>query len=280
MLEQGVLQQVCYGIIRAAGSPQTREQAIQIGILLGTARRGDGPEAGACNLTAAVLHGMAEDREPLIHILTRRNLRHHEGYRFHYTSRLPVKELIRVKGLWCTDPCRTFLDLCGSSPRLAPWVFRRGLRNGVLDREGVTRRIEMEARQGRAGLVVAREIIDQTFESARRAKSGKEDRYHDYLVTAGYPPPQRNVKLPGSFGHPWEVDLYYPQVRAGLEISPYDIHGDPEVFLRDGRKRLDLEGQGIRIWAITEDLSFHDFVAVIRPLLGPPLDFPTAESVG
>jgi hypothetical protein len=280
MVKNGFLVVVCYGIVRATGAPRTSEQDIQVGILLASSRSGDDPQAAACYMTAAVLHDMLDDRGAPRCILTRRRLEKRDGYSFHFTSRLPSDELVKVKGLWTTDAARTFLDLCGEEPHLAPWAYRRAVRNGVLERAQIEERIGKEARQGRSGIVLARTILEGTSDTAASAKSGLEDRYHDFLVRAGYPPPQRNVKLPGSYGHPWEVDLYYPQVRRGIEISPYLTHSSPEVHVRDGRKENDLEGQGIRLTRITEDdLTFERFVEQIRPILGPPWDFPCREVV-
>lgn len=280
MVSRGVLQQVAYGILRAAGSPRSVEQDISIGILLGVSHAGNGPETGACGLTAAWLLGMLQEPPEKIHIVTRRNVAPREGYEFHETSRLPIDELSRVRNLWTTDGPRTFLDLCGTHPHLANWAYRRGLRAKALDEDSVLRRLEIESRQGRSGLTLARRIVDNTPGSAHRAKSGLEDRYHDYLTRAGYPAPERNVKLPGSFGHDWEVDLYYPQLKAGFEISPWITHGSPETHERDGRKAMDLAAQGFQVWPVTENLTFEEFVRLVRPLLGPAAAFPRSESVG
>jgi hypothetical protein len=279
MARRGELEKVCYGIIRARGSNRCWEQQVQIGILLASSHRVKGFEAGACGETAAVLLDLGENREGVpIHILTRRRVTPRPDYCFHWTSRLPEEELTVVGGLLCTDAVRTFLDICAADPGWARWMYRRGLRKGVLAPEAVERRVEVEARQGRSGVVVARRILEETSETAHKAKSGWEDVYHDYLVRAAYPPPLRNVSLPGSFGHPWEVDLYYPQIRKGFEISPSETHWSPESHERDGRKELDLKARGIDIIRITERLSFEEFISRIRPVLGPSWSFPCQES--
>lgn len=280
LLQQGVLQSVSFGLVRAAGSTLSRLQEVQIGVLLGTPRRAAELKAGACGITAAVMLDMVEERNEDIHILTVRSCTSRAGYRFHRTSRLPASEIVLVERVPCTDAPRTFLDLCYTHPQVAMWAYRRALRKGVLTQEAVVSRIESEARQGRSGIVLAREIVATTSSSAHLAKSGLEDRYFDYFVRAGYPPPQRNVALAGSYGHSWEVDLYFPQIRAGFEISPYETHGTADTHERDSRKSLDLAARGIRIWTFAEPLSFGAFMERVRPLLGPPEHFPRRNLVG
>jgi hypothetical protein len=137
----------------------------------------------------------------------------------------------------------------------------------------VLERLDREARQGRSGVRRAREAVDSTLPDAARAFSAREDHYFDLLVSAGYPPPARNVDVAGSFGHPWKIDLYYSDRRFGIEISPVEHHSDPFAVKRDQRKIADLKAAGIDIFPVDDDLSDRDFLRLIRAALGPPEGF-------
>ncbi|MBA2725287.1 MAG: hypothetical protein H0U53_04790, partial [Actinobacteria bacterium] len=102
-----------------------------------------------------------------------------------------------------------------------------------------------------------------------RAKSQFEDRIFDRIVAFGYPPPQRNVKVAGSYGFDWEVDLYYPMHRKGIEVSPTGTHG-VESHNKDRRKELDLKVQGVEVVTVTEETGDAELDRALRALLGPP----------
>jgi hypothetical protein len=121
---------------------------------------------------------------------------------------------------------------------------------------------------------VARVIVESTDPTAPEAKSGTEDHYFDLLVEMGYPPPERNYKVRGSYGFDWEIDLYYPPTQQGFERSPYDTHMSPEANSRDGHKILDLSAMGLQIITITDGVSDADFCRQARKILGPPEAFP------
>jgi hypothetical protein len=278
MVEHEWLEPVYYGVLRMTSSPRSFEQDVMIGVLLGAAHGNRELRSGASGLTAAVLLDLMEPRSNFIHILTSRKLQHRDAYRFHWTTRLPPGELTQACGVPCTDAERTLLDLCDIAPPLARWAYRRGLRKELFTEESVAERIMLEARRGRGGIVMARELLAETSPSADRARSALEDVHHDYLVRAGYPAPLRNVSFPSSFGHGWEIDLYYPSVKQGFEVSPYDTHSSPEVYARDGRKELDLARLGIKLWRITEELTYPEFISFVRPILGPPGSFPSEGS--
>jgi len=278
LVKRGQLSRREYGILQASGAPRTRQQNLVLGTLI-AANRSGGPEvtSAVCGPTAAFLWGLYERDDPTIHVVTTRKIGARQGYRFHWTTRLTSPEIVVRSGVQVTDPIRTYFDLCRMAPRSSLFLLKKGMRKDLFDREGLEERIAVESRQGRGGLVGAREALERVSNTAGDAKSRKEDHYFDLLVRMGYPPPLRNFRIKGSYGHDWEVDLYYPQIRFGFEISPYDTHMEPTVHTRDGVKRLDLRALGIEILTITDGISDADFERQVRAILGPPEAFPVLE---
>lgn len=273
-VKAGRLRQVDYGIYAASGAPRDSEQEIMFGVLLGSSRAVDRSiRAAVCGISAAMRLDLVFPRPNPIHILSQRKVRPRNGYVFHWTSRLPEGEIIDVRGIPTTDGPRSFLDLCSSHPNLARWAYRRGLRQDVLSKESVEARIEDESRQGREGLVLARSIIEATDPSAGDAKSAEEDRYFDFLVEAGYPPPARNARSTGASGISWEIDLFYEGLERGFEVSPWDTHGDPFSHGKDGTKIIDLARVGVAVYPINKRLSRFEFLEIAFDLLGPPKNF-------
>ena len=278
LVKRGRLWRPAYGILAATGAPKTREQDLVLGVLIASNRSG-GTEvtAAVSGPTAGFLWGLMLRDEPTIHVTSTRKISPRKGYRFHLTSRFPQRDVVELDGVKVTDPIRTFLDLCHSHPHAAIYLYKRGLRLGLFTPETVMERIEEESRQGREGLRLGREIVARTDPSATEAKSGGEDRYFDLLVSFGYPPPQRNVKVRGVLGVLWEIDLYYAQVRKGFDYSPYDTHMNPTAHTQDGRKDLDLRAVGVELMTIPDGISDLEFETYAREILGPPDRFPRLE---
>lgn len=276
LIERGSLRRICYGIVAAAGAPETYRFRCFLGLLLGGPRRNErGIRAALCRSTAAAYHDMIEplpDAAP-IEVLSTRRLVPRDGIRFHWTSRLPEDELVVTGGLTLTDGLRTFIDMCELQPYRSLRLYRRALRKKIFDEDAALERLKKESRQGRVGIAAARRAVLSTRSDAGMARSATEDRYADLLLGAGYPPPERNAKVAGSFGFAWEIDLYYPSKSLGFEISPVATHSDPEVLKRDQRKIADLKSLGVDVVPIDEDLSDSDFLRLAGLLLGRPEAF-------
>ncbi len=280
MVDARSLRRVAYGVVAAAGAPETSEYRAMFGLLIAGPRRPEqGVRAALCDVTAAVKHDLVDPvgEEP-IHVLSTRRLDGRDGYAFHWTSRLPENEIVLIDNLPTTDPARTFIDMCSSHAYRAFGIFRRGLRRSAFTREAVFERIERESRQGRAGLQRARLVLELTDPTADKARSAFEDHLFEVLIRAGYPPPERNVSVRG-LKQVWEVDLFWHCRQGGIEGSPSWWHGDPWVLTKDHRKVNDLRAVGIDIYTVTEMMSDTEFLAGVRQLFGPPESFPRVEKV-
>jgi hypothetical protein len=134
--------------------------------------------------------------------------------------------------------------------------------------EEALKRIDIESRSGRSGLVVARDVAACAPAGAERARSGKEDEVFRWIVDAGLEAPQRSVYIHSSFGFDWEIDLLYRRPPIAIEVSPYDTHGSPETYVKDGRKRNDLELMGYTVIVVTDHTTRSEFLSLLRHHLG------------
>lgn len=277
LIRHGSLIRVEYGILGAAGAPDTPEKEESLGLLVASPRvQLEGVGAALCNLSSALRLDLCDDVPPEIHVMSTRWMPPREGFKFHRTSRMPMNEIIVVDGFPITDGPRTFLDVCATDPWRAKTMYRRGLRRKVFTREQIEDRIDNESRQGRTGLSLARAILGSTDPTAPLARSGLEDVFFDRLIALGYPAPLRNFRIRGTFGWEWEIDLYYPQVRKGFEVSPTDTHGRDEMLILDSRKLFDLKSLGIDIVPVTEATTQNEFDRLAQAFLGPQHQFPRA----
>jgi hypothetical protein len=267
LVRSGYLRRVSHGILAPSGMPQTWDHRAMVGVLRGGygAPNGSTP-AALFGLTAAFMHGLDPKAPEPIEVLTTRRIDPVDGYLFRRTSRLPQDEIARVNAIPSTDAIRTFIDVCDIAQYRARTIFYRGLRGGSFTIEQVLARCEIESRQGRGGLVLARSIADGTSPGAARAKSAREDEVYNWLVEAGLPAPERNFTIASSFGWDWEIDLFYQDRKHGIEVSPYWHHGDHRIYERDNLKINDLRTMGITITKVTDDTTRSQLLKVVGPL--------------
>ena len=232
-----------------------------LGVLIGGYGSKAGTSAALSDVTAAMGHDMADGPAEPIHVVTTRRIRPRPGYVFHFTSRLPADEIVNIDGIPTTDPLRTWLDICDTWPQRGKSVFYRGIRNHALTPDDALARIEKESRQGRGGLALAREIVQTVTPGAEKAKSRKEEDVFNWILEAGLPLPERNVYIPSSFGFDWEVDFRYSEEgRIVIDVSLHWLHGDPEVYAKDVRKKDDLENQGYKVIIVTDATGRSEFL--------------------
>ena len=269
MKRDGRLLTMSHGVVAASGAPQTDAFREMLGVLIAGFASKAGVVAAIAEISAAIKHGMADGLTDGIHVVTTRRMEPRPGYIFHRTSRLPREEVVMVDEIPVTDPLRTWLDICDSSPWRGKSVFYRGVRAHHFSPNDALERIEGESRQGRGGLVLAREIAENASPGAGKARSRKEEEVFGWILESGLPLPERNVFIPSSFGYDWEIDLLY---RTGpliaVEVSLHGIHGDPAVYAKDMRKREDLESQGYKVIVVTDETTRSEFLAKLRRHLG------------
>lgn len=269
MKRGGRLRGIRYGIIAAPGAPESLDFRSMLGVLLGGHGLTEGIVAALAGPSAACRLDLMKLQPEKIHVVSTRTIRSEKEFEFHRTGRLPQDEVRIIDGIPVTDPIRTYLDYCALQP---PWraksLYYRGLREGALEKETVLERIGSESRQGRQGLQLAREIALATTPGAEKARSGWEEMVMGWILEARLPAPERNILIPSSFGFDWEIDLLYRRPPIAIEVSPWDTHGDPDTYIKDNRKREDLESMGYRVMVVTEESQRYSFLERLRTHLG------------
>lgn len=257
-IRRGRLRRVEYGIVAASGAPVTPAFRRMRGVLLGGHGLTEGVVAALCGVSAAHQLDLLSTAPDEVHVLSTRQIQPRPNYSFHRTGRLPSSEVVFSDGIPTTDPIRTFLDCSAFEP---PWrarnLYHRALRDKRFEREDVLERIDSEARQGRPGLCLAREIAEGTSPGAEKARSAWEETVFDWIADASLPLPERNAEVQSSFGFPWEIDLLYRVPPTAIEVSPWEWHSDPDTYKKDLRKRADLEALGFKV-IVVSDLSERD----------------------
>lgn len=245
-VERGSMVMWAPRVYAIAGAPETFETRAMVGC-----KRAEPNSALFCASAAAIL-GLAKPTEP-IQVATTRRVQRMEGYRFHRVA-LPPEHVIEVKGLPVTDCPRTLLDACGELyHRRAGRLIDRALRLGLCTLAELSSRCEEEARSGRNGINVMRELLALRDSSIARSRSDLEVEFFEFLDEYGFIRPVRNYLIDSTDGFPWEVDLYWPEQRRGIEVGTAATHGmDVDAYYKDQDKLLQLRSLGHDILVLSD----------------------------
>jgi hypothetical protein len=270
LVDKGILRQVARGIVAPAGVPPSWDFDVMTGVILGgPPSSAEGIRSAAYSVTACIRWDLLVKPRYPVHILTSRQVAPRENLLFRRTVRLPGDEISIVDGIPVTDPVRSFLDLCDTHPGLAPYAYRRGLHLKRFDEGGVLDRVSRESRQGRGGLVRARDVVRNTDSTSTRGASDEEDLVYGWIKKARLPLPERNVYVPSSFGWKWEVDLFYRRHPAVcIEVSPWGTHWDEWIYDKDNLKRNDLMAQGMVVLVVSNPNQKQVFLSALTNALG------------
>jgi hypothetical protein len=174
--------------------------------------------------------------------------RHHPppmGVVRHRARHLNETDRALVDGIPVTSIPRTLLDLAW---KLRPNQLRRALERaedfGLLDLESIHAVIERnKGHHGAKRLEYALAI----YEPAPYTRSEFERRFVDHLVATGLPRPATGWNELG-----YELDIYWPDFRFGIELDSYGTHGSREAFERDHDRDLDFALAAIETIRISE----------------------------
>ena len=158
---------------------------------------------------------------------------------------LAKEEVVAVRGFPATAPARTVRDLCATASLTeAVVVADMALHKGLVTVSGLVREAERSA--GSRGVRMLRRALEHV---EPKSESPMETRLRMLIVLAGLPRPEAQVTIRDRFLRPLgRPDLYYPQLRLGLE---YDgtIHRDQ--LENDNRRQNRLVDAGIRLLRFT-----------------------------
>jgi predicted transcriptional regulator of viral defense system len=144
-----------------------------------------------------------------------------------------------------TSVARTLLDLAS---KLRGDQLRRALARaeelGLLDLDAIEAVIERN--RGHHGAKRLRYAL-AIYEPPTFTRSEFERRFVDRLVDSGLPRPATGWNEVG-----YEIDVYWPERRFGVELDAFETHGTRDAFERDHDRDLDFAISGIKTIRVSE----------------------------
>lgn len=185
--------------------------------------------------------------------------RHHrppKGVVRHRARNLVGDDRAMVDGIPVTSAARTLLDLAWRlrSDQIAR-VLARAEDLKLLDLDAIHDVIERNrGHHGarRLGFALA------TYERPIWTRSEFERRFVDALLAAGLPRPATGWNEVG-----YEIDVYWPDLRFGIELDSFATHGNRQAFETDRERDLDFALARIETIRITERRFHRDPAAVV-----------------
>lgn len=213
------------GVYRMAGTPTTDLQTLLAAVLA------CGPGAMASHRGAAWLwdltdHMSAEVAGTLRHSLPGITTHHHGG--------TGLRAVVR-RGIPCTDPLRTVLDLAGTAEEaLVLTALDRGIAGGLFTTTAVLRELERRAGKGVPGVALLRACLRQRLDGAGERTSALESAMDRIIVRHRLPVPERQHRLAGTR---YRLDYAWPQARLAVETDGYGSHSGLEAFHHDRERQ-------------------------------------------
>jgi predicted transcriptional regulator of viral defense system len=180
--------------------------------------------------------------------------RHHPGPRGavrHRARNLADPDRAFADGIPVTSVARTLLDLAS---KLSGDQLRRALERaedlGLFDLDDL--RAVVERNRGHHGAKRLRLALT-TYEPRRFTRSEFERRFVDHLVRSGLPRPTTGWNEAG-----FELDVYWPDLRFGIELDTCETHGTRDAFERDHDRDLALTMARVETIRISERQFLRD----------------------
>jgi uncharacterized protein DUF559 len=175
-------------------------------------------------------------------------LHRHPGIDSHRSRCLEPRHRTEHRGIPCTTPARTLVDLAAVLDRAG--IERAWHRAEMLDLLDV-RAVEhaLDNGRGRRGAARVRALLaEQTPDHVTRSEL--EDRLLALCRDAGIPPPATNIPVEAN-GATYEVDFFWPDQRLVIETDGWTPHRTREAFETDRRRDADLLVAGLRVARVT-----------------------------
>jgi very-short-patch-repair endonuclease len=227
-----------------------------------------GPGAVLSHRSAAALWRIRGATRGAIEVTTSRKSRSRGGIRRHFAV-LPADEATIERGIPVTTTPRTIFDLAATS---TVDVVEHSLRESEYLRLHDTLSLpDLLARYPRhRGARNLRISLARRAETPGRSRGWLEERFLPFLREQRLPPPRLNAWVEA--GEKWfEVDCFWPDSRAIVELDGFAAHGTRIAFREDRARdrRLRVAGYGvIRIASEQLDDEAESIAADLKALLG------------
>jgi very-short-patch-repair endonuclease len=210
-----------------------------------------GPGALLSHYSAGWLLGLIATRPMPVHVTTPLPRKRRGDVRIHRSETLVESDRVLERGIPVTSVARTALDLAaGVRFRSLRRVIRRAEELSVFDltdfRSILTRN---QGHRGAAPLSRALAI----YEPPRLTRSEFEREFGALAERSGLPAFATNFSEAG-----YEIDVYWPELRFGVELDVYATHGSPEPFEEDRRRVEDLKLAGVELTRVTAYRFEHE----------------------
>jgi very-short-patch-repair endonuclease len=205
--------------------------------------------------SAAALHGLIRSARTMVDVtIPRRTGLSRPGIRLHRSTGLVPADRASVKGIPCTSPAWTLLDLARDAPRN---VLER-----ACDQAELLRVLDMAAieellirREGQPGTVRLSEVLGTGLVGQDIPRSELERRLLALCRAAELPLPEVNVWVPVP-GDEIKVDFLWREQHLIVEVDGFETHRTRQAFGRDRRRDRVLAVHGWRVVRFTwEDVT-------------------------
>lgn len=234
----GRIRRLFRGVYSVGSTPIGERGRIQAAILA------SGRGAVASHRSAAFLLGIGERSPRVVDVIVPgQGGRKIGGIRVHGVAFPARNELVRVRGIVCTNAARTVVDLAGlyGEDGLRE-TFERAAAAGVLDLGAIEATLDRGGK--RRGAPALRRVIEAwrpVAETARHAtvRSLFEAKLLPLIAAAHLPLPRINAPV-RTAERILEVDLLWPGERFVVEADSRRHHATEVAFERDRKRDLDL----------------------------------------
>lgn len=204
-----------------------------------------GSDALLSHYSAAWLLGLLSTQPVPVHVTTPLPRKRRAGLVIHRSETLTDGDLGIEKRIRVTSVPRTLLDL---APLVRFSQLRRALKRSeelkIFDLPAVLS--VLDRNKGHRGNKPLRRAL-ALYEPPRFTRSQTEDYFVALVESAGLPRPATNWV---EAGH--EIDVYWPELRFGVEIDTFATHGTHQSFEDDRVRREDLKLAGIEMTQVTD----------------------------
>ena len=202
--------------------------------------------AALSHWSAAALWGLRKPRPPEVEVVVDDSEGAvNPGVRVHRSRILERKDVWIRNRLPVTSPARTLLDIAPTATgRQLELAFDRGIVERVMRPAQVADVLKRAG--GHPGRKRLRTVLERELGGPTMTKSDAEESLLGLIRGAGLPDPHVNARVGG-----YEVDLYWPGARFGVEMDSWRFHSTRARFERDRGKDNDLRRINIEVMRVT-----------------------------
>jgi very-short-patch-repair endonuclease len=194
--------------------------------------------------SAGWLLGLMATRPVPVHVTTPVPRKRRDAVRVHRSETLIDRDRNLERGIPVTSVARTALDLAaGVRFRSLRRLIRRSEELNVFDLTDF--RSILARNQGHRGAAPLSRAL-AVYEPPQLTRSSFEREFAALAEQSGLPPFATNFSAAG-----YELDVYWPELRFGVELDVYATHGAVEPFEEDRRRDEDLKLAGVELSRVT-----------------------------